>query len=158
MILDSHAYCFPPADAPAGHASGAAHLRWVQAAHAGHHQPAWRVRDRSPPPSRVLDPEGRYVRSTLPDVNFRVDREATTLRGSGETLQVLRARRVGGFRVRATRFHSRVLRVVRELQNRRLPDHASRGGSVGVFLKLPCFARPLEWYLPAWPWRGRARR
>jgi len=75
MILDSHAYCFPPADSPAGHPSGQAHLRWLQAAHAGHHQPAWRVRDRAPAPSRVLDPEGRYFRSRLPDVDFRVDRE-----------------------------------------------------------------------------------
>jgi hypothetical protein len=91
VILDSHAYCFPPADDPAGHASGAAHLRWIQAAHAWHHQPAWRVRDRSPAPSRVLDPEGRYVRSTLPDVNFRVDREkgrvAWTLDGEDYTKQ-----------------------------------------------------------------------
>src|SRR5262245_11206188 len=75
MILDSHAYCFPPADDPAGHATGPAHLRWVQAAHAGHHQPAWRVRDRAPAPSRVLCPGPSYVKSELPDVRFRVDRE-----------------------------------------------------------------------------------
>ena len=73
MILDSHAYCFPPADHPAGHASGAEHLRWVQAAHAWHHQPAWRVRDRAPASSRPLDPDGGYDLPNLPDVSFRVD-------------------------------------------------------------------------------------
>src|SRR5712692_1165382 len=75
MIVDSHAYCFPPADHPAGHPSGAAHLRWVQAAHAGHHQPAWRVRDRAPADSRVLCPGTRYVKSELPAGDLRVNRE-----------------------------------------------------------------------------------
>jgi predicted TIM-barrel fold metal-dependent hydrolase len=91
MIVDSHAYCFPPADHPAGHPSGAAHLGWVQAAHAGHHQPAWRVSDRAPGASRVLCPGSRYVKSELPDVNFRVDREkgrvAWTIDGEDYTKQ-----------------------------------------------------------------------
>ena len=91
MIVDSHAYCFPPADHPAGHPSGAAHLRWVQAAHAGHHQPAWRVRDRAPADSRVLCPGTRYVKSELPDVRFRVDRQkgrvAWTIDGEDYTKQ-----------------------------------------------------------------------
>ena len=91
MIVDSHAYCFPPADHPAGHSSGAAHLRWVQAAHAGHHQPAWRVSDRVPGVSRVLCPGSRYVKSELPDVHFRVDREkgrvAWTIDGEDYTKQ-----------------------------------------------------------------------
>ena len=73
MIVDSHVYCFESVDRPAGHASGEEHLRWVQAAHAGHHQPAWRIRDRAPAPSKVLTPEGRSDLSHLPDVNFRVD-------------------------------------------------------------------------------------
>ena len=34
MIIDSHLYCFEPADQPAGFASSAEHLRWVQAAQA----------------------------------------------------------------------------------------------------------------------------
>jgi predicted TIM-barrel fold metal-dependent hydrolase len=91
MIVDSHAYCFPPPDHPAGHPSGAAHLRWVQAAHAGHHQPAWRVRDRAPAASRVLCPGTSYVKSELPDVHFRVDRDkgrvAWTIDGEDYTKQ-----------------------------------------------------------------------
>ena len=75
IIIDSHAYCFKPADVPAGHDSGKSHLKWVQAAHAGHHQPAWRVRDRAPASSRVLDPEGAFRLADLPDLNFRIDRE-----------------------------------------------------------------------------------
>jgi L-fuconolactonase len=75
VIVDSHVYCFEPADAPAGHASGAEHLRWLQAAHAGHHQPAWRLRDRAPVSSRVLDPEGRHDLARLPEVGFRADRQ-----------------------------------------------------------------------------------
>ena len=75
MILDSHAYCFQPADHPAGHTSGAEHLRWVQATHAWHQQPAWRIRDRAPADSKALNPEGRYDLSRLPDVRFRADHD-----------------------------------------------------------------------------------
>lgn len=74
-VVDSHVYCFEPIDRPAGHASGTAHLRWVQAAHARHHQPAWRVRDRAPASSEMLDGGGFYDLSALPDVNFRADYE-----------------------------------------------------------------------------------
>lgn len=73
MILDSHAYCFPPVDTPAGHTSGKAHLKWVQAAYSGHHQPAWRIRDRAEGSSKVLAPESRCTLSELPDLNFRAD-------------------------------------------------------------------------------------
>lgn len=73
MIVDSHAYCFEPVDQPAGFASSEEHLRWVQAAHAWHHQPAWRIRDRAPASSRALDPEGRCDLPRLPQVKFRVD-------------------------------------------------------------------------------------
>ena len=73
MILDSHAYCFEPIDRPAGHASGADHLRWVQRSHAGHHQPAFRLCDRAPVSSGALDPLGDFDGDRLPDVNFRVD-------------------------------------------------------------------------------------
>ena len=75
MIIDSHLYCFEPGDHAAGFASGEEHLRWVQAAQAGHHQPAWRIRDREPAPSRVLAPEGRGDLSRLPDLDFRIDHE-----------------------------------------------------------------------------------
>ena len=74
MIVDSHVYCFEPADSPAGHASAAEHLRWLQAAHAGHHQPAFRIGDRAPGPSDVLNPSGGHNLEELPDVNFRVNR------------------------------------------------------------------------------------
>ena len=73
MIIDSHAYCFEPADDPRGYASSEEHLRWVQAGHALHHQPAFRIRDRAPGPSDVLAPEGRRGLSQLPDVRFRIN-------------------------------------------------------------------------------------
>ena len=75
MIIDSHAYCFEPADQPAGHAGVREHLRWIQGSHARHHQPAWRIRDRSPVSSAALAPDGWTELSRLPEVNFRVDRE-----------------------------------------------------------------------------------
>ena len=76
MIIDSHAYCFLPLDEAAGHASAAEHLRWAQAAHASHHQPAFRLRDRAPAPSDMLAPEGTLDISGLHDVDFRVDHES----------------------------------------------------------------------------------
>ena len=74
MIIDSHAYCFPPGDAKAGYADARDHLRWMQAEHAVHHQPAWRVRDRAPASSEAIAPDAPGDWSTLPDVDFRVDR------------------------------------------------------------------------------------
>ena len=38
MIIDSHAYCFAPADSLLGYDSVAEHLQWVQAGQAGHYQ------------------------------------------------------------------------------------------------------------------------
>ena len=76
MIIDSHMYCFEPVDQPAGHASGAEHLKWLQIAHAVHQQPAWRVCDRASASSEPLNPTGeRQDLHKLPDVNFRVDRQ-----------------------------------------------------------------------------------
>ena len=75
MIIDSHAYCFEPADSPRGYASAEEHLRWWQRAHARHHQPAFRLSDRAPGPSEVLDPDEVADLSQLPDVNFRIDKE-----------------------------------------------------------------------------------
>ena len=76
MIIDSHAYCFEPADSPRGYANSQEHLRWVQKAQAGHHQPAFRLRDRVEGPSDVLDSKGGGSLDTLPDVNFRIDHSA----------------------------------------------------------------------------------
>jgi len=73
MIIDSHVYCFAPINTPAGHASSEEHLKWVQAAHAQHHQPAWRISDRSPVPSTPLAPRGALDLNDLPDVGFGVD-------------------------------------------------------------------------------------
>ena len=56
MIIDSHAYCFEPADSPRGYANSREHLLTVQQAQAGHHQPAFRLRDRLEGPSDILDP------------------------------------------------------------------------------------------------------
>ena len=72
-IIDSHVYCFEPGDSPAGHISGEVHLKWLQMAHAGHHQPAFRIKDRTPGPSQVLNPDGVYDIEQLPDVGFRVN-------------------------------------------------------------------------------------
>ena len=74
MIIDSHVYCFEPADSPAGHASGEEHMKWVQLANAGHHQPAFRIGDRSPGPSEPLNPSGAWNLDNLPDVNFRINK------------------------------------------------------------------------------------
>ena len=75
MIIDSHAYCFEPADSPRGYASAREHLLTVQQAQAGHHQPAFRLRDRVAGPSDVLDPTKGDL-TDLPDVNFRIDHAA----------------------------------------------------------------------------------
>ena len=76
MIIDSHAYCFGPADGPGGHASAEEHLRWVQAGQAGHYQPAFRIRDREPGTSEILAPHGKWDLSSLAEVDFRINGDA----------------------------------------------------------------------------------
>lgn len=73
MIIDSHAYCFPPADSLAGHSSVEEHLNWVQAGQAGHYQPAYRIRDRAPASSQTLTTGGRWDHESLTNVDFRID-------------------------------------------------------------------------------------
>ena len=75
MIIDSHAYCFEPADSPRGYASAGEHLAIVQQSQARHHQPAFRIRDGVEGPSHVLDSASGRL-GDLPDVGFRIDREA----------------------------------------------------------------------------------
>ncbi|MBT6629789.1 MAG: hypothetical protein HOB49_22435, partial [Gemmatimonadetes bacterium] len=58
MIVDSHAYCFEPADSPAGFATAEDHIKWVQYGQATHHQPAFRIGDRKIGPSDVVAPAG----------------------------------------------------------------------------------------------------
>ena len=74
MIIDSHAYCFEPGDAPAGFETSNAHLSWIQEAQGLHQQPAWRVRDRAPATSDGLIPPDYEFLWKLPNVNFRVDK------------------------------------------------------------------------------------
>ena len=57
MIVDSHAYCFQPGDHPAGFPTPADHLAWIQTSQGLHHQPAWRVGDRTPASSAGLGDE-----------------------------------------------------------------------------------------------------
>ncbi|MDP6506451.1 MAG: amidohydrolase family protein, partial [Planctomycetota bacterium] len=58
-----------------GFTSTEEHLIWIQGSQAGHHQPAWRVRDRAPASSLPLAPEKPEEWDRLPDVNFRIDKE-----------------------------------------------------------------------------------
>lgn len=75
MIVDSHVYCFRAPDAPAGHPSGAEHLRHWQLAYALHHQPAFRTRDRAPGnATALLDPTPEDPDRLAADRDFRVDR------------------------------------------------------------------------------------
>ena len=76
MIIDSHAYCFEPADSANGYASSEEHLRWVQAGQAGHYMPAFRLRDRSLASSEALAQEGAKGLSAPPNVNLRIDHDA----------------------------------------------------------------------------------
>jgi predicted TIM-barrel fold metal-dependent hydrolase len=80
MIVDSHVYCFPAPDTPAGHPSTAEHLDSWQRQYALHHQPAFRVRDRAPSDSRLLlDPTPVAPLRLAADRNFRVDRTCNRL-------------------------------------------------------------------------------
>ena len=80
MIVDGHAYCFTAPDTPAGYPSGNEHLDRWQLQYALHHQPAFRVRDRSPGDSkRLLDPAPGNPWRLATDVHFRVDRRCRRL-------------------------------------------------------------------------------
>lgn len=45
MIIDGHAYCFPPLGRTNGFSTVRDHLRYIQREMADHHQPVWRLRD-----------------------------------------------------------------------------------------------------------------
>jgi predicted TIM-barrel fold metal-dependent hydrolase len=73
MIIDGHAYCFPPLGDANGFPTAADHLRYLQREMADHHQPVWRLRDRAPGDNRMLaDPADRSL-AGLTDVRFRAD-------------------------------------------------------------------------------------
>lgn len=72
MIIDAHAYCFPPLGDANGFPTAAEHLRYLQREMADHHQPVWRLEDRAPGDNRQLaDPNDR-TQAGLRDVRFRV--------------------------------------------------------------------------------------
>jgi predicted TIM-barrel fold metal-dependent hydrolase len=78
MIVDSHAYCFTAPDALAGHPSVQHHLDLWQWGYAGHHQPAFRVRDRAPGDASLLLEHGEDG-PRLAERAFRVDHDRERL-------------------------------------------------------------------------------
>jgi predicted TIM-barrel fold metal-dependent hydrolase len=73
MIVDGHAYCFPPLGEANGFPSVREHLRYVQREMADHHQPVWRLVDRAPGDNAMLaDPADRTL-AGLREVGFRSD-------------------------------------------------------------------------------------
>ena len=85
MIIDGHAYCFPPIDDPAGYDSLDEKLHVVQKEFGGHHQPVWRVRDRAPANNSTLldqatlEPHSvRWTRDSLGRFVWEYDGEAYT--------------------------------------------------------------------------------
>ena len=71
MIIDAHAYCFPPLGEANGFPTATEHLRYLQREMADHHQPAWRLGDRAAGDSATLaDPADRTIRG-LREVRFR---------------------------------------------------------------------------------------
>ena len=71
MIIDGHAYCFPPLGEANGFPSAQEHLRYLQREMADHHQPVWRLRDGALGDNRMLaDPQDDTLRG-LKEVDFR---------------------------------------------------------------------------------------
>jgi predicted TIM-barrel fold metal-dependent hydrolase len=71
MIIDGHAYCFPPLGEASGFPSAREHLGYLQREMADHHQPVWRLRDRAPGDNAMLaDPADRTLNG-LREVSFR---------------------------------------------------------------------------------------
>ena len=63
MIIDGHAYSFPPHSSAAGYPSVEEKMGLFQRELGGHHQPVWRVRDRAPADNSVLvDPDTSQLR------------------------------------------------------------------------------------------------
>ncbi len=71
MIIDGHAYCFPPLGEANGFPTAQEHLRYLQREMADHHQPVWRLRDWAAGDNDMLaSPEDHTLRG-VKDVNFR---------------------------------------------------------------------------------------
>jgi hypothetical protein len=60
MIVDAHAYCFPPLGEANGFPSAPEHLRYVQREMADHHQPVWRLTEKGR--AQSLDEVARRAR------------------------------------------------------------------------------------------------
>jgi len=71
MIIDAHAYCFPPIGDAHGAPSAREHLRYVQREMADHHQPVWRLADRAPGHNGMLADPGDRTLHGLREVGFR---------------------------------------------------------------------------------------
>ncbi len=71
MIFDGHAYCFPSLKGPGGFSDPDQLRRHLQLAMAGHHQPAWRVRDGAVGDSSALiDPSNWSELTGLKEAGF----------------------------------------------------------------------------------------
>ena len=82
MIIDGHAYCFPPLGSPAGYPSLEEKMREFHREMSGHHQPVWRVRDRAPADnSTLVDPETKEFH----DVEWTYGRYRFSWEYEGET-------------------------------------------------------------------------
>ena len=67
MIIDCYPSAFPQWDSPAGYESLEQKMRVIQHELGGHHQPAWRVRDRAPADNSSLVDQ---VTSELRDIEW----------------------------------------------------------------------------------------
>lgn len=72
MIIDGHAYCFPPLGNANGFSNAKEHLRYIQREMADHHQPVWRLNDgaRVGDNSMLSDPHDNTL-TGLKEVAFR---------------------------------------------------------------------------------------
>lgn len=75
MIIDGHAYCFPPLGEANGFPTAEEHLRYLQRIMADHHQPVWRLHDRvqTGDSSLLVDPDDDCLTGVKEGVDFRCD-------------------------------------------------------------------------------------
>ena len=71
MIIDAHAYCFPPLGEATGFADSAAHLKYLQREMADHHQPVFCLDDGSLGDNSMLSEPNDLTLRGLHEVNFR---------------------------------------------------------------------------------------
>ena len=86
MIIDGHAYSFPPLSSASGYATLEQKMRRFQRELGGHHQPVWRVRDRAPADaSSLVEPETSELRDV--EWTYESNRFAWTYQGETYTKQ-----------------------------------------------------------------------